>query len=138
VADGLRQEQQATGANAVVIASPMPRLAPVTSTTAMLYHRLVTCRWGAHVVDHPGGDTDPEDSMIEASVVNGGIVEALREVQRPLVEANHAPGPLYASPEIYRLEVDRLFRRDWLLVGREEELPEPGDFMTPVCSAPDT
>jgi Rieske 2Fe-2S family protein len=68
--------------------------------------------------------------MIEAAVVNGRVVEALREVQRPLVEASHAPGPLYASPDVYRLEVERLFRRDWLLVGREEELPEPGDYMT--------
>ena len=68
--------------------------------------------------------------MIGASVVNGPVLEALREVQRPLVEARHAPGPVYASPEVYRLEVERLFRRDWLLVGREEELAEPGDYMT--------
>src|SRR5262245_2985479 len=68
--------------------------------------------------------------MTAASVVNGGVVEALRGVQRPVAEASHAPGALYASPEIYRLEVERLFRRDWLFVGREEELSEPGDYLT--------
>jgi phenylpropionate dioxygenase-like ring-hydroxylating dioxygenase large terminal subunit len=57
-------------------------------------------------------------------------LEAIREVQRPVAEASHAPGFLYASPEVYQLEVERLFRRDWLLVGREEEVPDPGDHLT--------
>jgi Rieske 2Fe-2S family protein len=56
--------------------------------------------------------------------------EAKRDVRRPLTEASHAPGMLYASPEIYRLEVERLFMRDWLFVGRTEELPNPGDYLT--------
>jgi len=56
--------------------------------------------------------------------------EEFAGVRRPLVEASHAPGLLYASPDVYRLEVERLFRRDWLFVGREEELPQPGDYMT--------
>ena len=51
-------------------------------------------------------------------------------VRRPLAEASHAPGALYASPEFYQLDVDRLFRRDWLYVGRIEELPNQGDYMT--------
>jgi Rieske 2Fe-2S family protein len=57
-------------------------------------------------------------------------VQALRAVQRPLAEASHAPGFLYASPEVYQREVERLFMRDWLFVGRAEELPDPGDYMT--------
>jgi Rieske 2Fe-2S family protein len=61
--------------------------------------------------------------MIEGS-------EALPAVQRPLAEASHAPGFLYASADVYRLEVERLFMRDWLYVARIEELPHPGDYMT--------
>lgn len=61
--------------------------------------------------------------MIEGS-------EALPAVQRPLAEASHAPGFLYASADVYRLEVERLFMRDWLYVARVEELPDPGDYMT--------
>jgi phenylpropionate dioxygenase-like ring-hydroxylating dioxygenase large terminal subunit len=55
---------------------------------------------------------------------------ALAAVRRPVAEASHAPGALYASPEVYTQEVERLFMRDWLLVGRTEELPNPGDYMT--------
>jgi Rieske 2Fe-2S family protein len=51
-------------------------------------------------------------------------------VRRPLAEASHAPGALYASPEFYRLDVERLFMRDWLYVGRVEELARPGDYLT--------
>jgi phenylpropionate dioxygenase-like ring-hydroxylating dioxygenase large terminal subunit len=61
--------------------------------------------------------------MIEGS-------EALHAVRRPLAEASHAPGFLYASPEVYRREVERLFIRDWRYVARVEELPHPGDYMT--------
>jgi Rieske 2Fe-2S family protein len=53
--------------------------------------------------------------------------EALR---RPLDEASHAPGWLYASPDVYRREVERLFLKSWLFVGREEELARPGDYLT--------
>ena len=56
--------------------------------------------------------------------------ENFADVRRPVAEASHAPGTLYASPDVYRLEVERMFRRDWLLIGREEELPEPGDYRT--------
>jgi len=44
--------------------------------------------------------------------------------------ASHAPGAIYASPEIFRREVAEYFMRDWLYAGRVEELSQPGDFMT--------
>jgi Rieske 2Fe-2S family protein len=53
--------------------------------------------------------------------------EALR---RPLDEASHAPGWFYSSPDVYRLEVEQLFMKGWLFVGREEELPHAGDYFT--------
>ena len=36
----------------------------------------------------------------------------------------------YVSPEIFALEQERVFSRDWLCVGREETIPNPGDFFT--------
>lgn len=34
----------------------------------------------------------------------------------------------HVSPEIYRQEVDRIYRRLWLIVGRAEDIPEAGNF----------
>lgn len=53
----------------------------------------------------------------------------LAATRRALPDASHAPGALYCSQEIYRREVDRLFKRDWLYVGRIEELANPGDYL---------
>jgi phenylpropionate dioxygenase-like ring-hydroxylating dioxygenase large terminal subunit len=35
----------------------------------------------------------------------------------------------YTSPEIYQAECDKIFRRTWLLIGRESEVPTTGDFI---------
>ena len=50
--------------------------------------------------------------------------------QRALTQACHAPGEIYTSREIFRREVEIYFKRDWLYVGRIEELADPGDYMT--------
>lgn len=34
----------------------------------------------------------------------------------------------YTSADYYAREIEQIFRRDWLFVAREEELPKPGDF----------
>ena len=47
-----------------------------------------------------------------------------------LNRASHADGKIYASEDIYHLEVETYFMRDWLFVGRVEELSSPGDYMT--------
>ena len=48
----------------------------------------------------------------------------------PISRARHAPGYIYTSPEIYALEKEKIFMRDWLCIARVEELEKPGDFMT--------
>ena len=49
--------------------------------------------------------------------------------ERPLERAIHAPRDVYASEAVYRQEIDQLFMKEWLYVGREEELPNAGDYM---------
>jgi phenylpropionate dioxygenase-like ring-hydroxylating dioxygenase large terminal subunit len=39
------------------------------------------------------------------------------------------PPACYTSPEFYAREVERIFRRDWLLIGRVDEVPRPGDYL---------
>lgn len=36
---------------------------------------------------------------------------------------------VFSDPEIFRLEMSRLFTRSWLFLGVESEIPEPGDFV---------
>jgi phenylpropionate dioxygenase-like ring-hydroxylating dioxygenase large terminal subunit len=40
------------------------------------------------------------------------------------------PPACYTSPEFYTQETERIFRRDWLCVGRVDEVAEPGDYLS--------
>jgi p-cumate 2,3-dioxygenase subunit alpha len=40
----------------------------------------------------------------------------------------------YTDPEIYKLEMDRIFAKCWLYVGHTSELEKPGDFKTRVLA----
>jgi phenylpropionate dioxygenase-like ring-hydroxylating dioxygenase large terminal subunit len=40
------------------------------------------------------------------------------------------PAWVYRNPEFYELERERIFKRSWLLVGHESQVPNPGDYMT--------
>jgi phenylpropionate dioxygenase-like ring-hydroxylating dioxygenase large terminal subunit len=44
-----------------------------------------------------------------------------------LAHAETLPASWYHDPEVYARERERLFAREWLLFGHEDELPAPGD-----------
>lgn len=54
--------------------------------------------------------------------------EELAPTRAPLDRARHLPPRFYTAPDILELEKEKLFFRDWLVVGREEEFPNPGDY----------
>jgi Rieske 2Fe-2S family protein len=56
----------------------------------------------------------------------------LEEIAKPTAAGIHPGLPRrdYHAPEVFELEKERIFFRSWFCVGREEQLPQPGDFLT--------
>lgn len=48
----------------------------------------------------------------------------------PVTESRALPPELYTSADAWALEQDAIFGREWLCVGREDQVPEPGDYRT--------
>lgn len=53
---------------------------------------------------------------------------AIERTRAGLNEARHLPGFFYTSKEIFEREVETIFMREWLCVGRVEEFQKPGDY----------
>ena len=65
-------------------------------------------------------------SEILAADTNGEF----SKTREALHKAHHLPGYVYTSPEIYQLEKEKkIFMKDWLCVGRMEEIENTGDYM---------
>ena len=58
------------------------------------------------------------------------LKRAIAATKAPLNRARHMPGYIYTSEEIYRLEKDKIFMKDWLCIARVEEVEKPGDYLT--------
>ena len=51
-------------------------------------------------------------------------------VRRPFLEAETLPAWCYTSQAFYEREVERIFLKVWIFVGRSDEIPNPGDYFT--------
>lgn len=58
------------------------------------------------------------------------LTKTFAPTRRDLSEARHALPKIYSDPEVFELEKERIFMREWLFVAREEEVEKPGDYMT--------
>jgi len=47
-----------------------------------------------------------------------------------LVEADRVHRDVYTDPEVFQLEMERLWSRTWIYVGHASQVPAPGDFIT--------
>ena len=56
--------------------------------------------------------------------------ERYSAVRKPLLEASTLPPWCYTDERFFAREVERIFQRCWHFVGREDELAEPGDYLT--------
>ena len=67
------------------------------------------------------------DPQAEVALVRA---ELERLASLPLERAETLPPDAYFSPAVYDLEVERIFRREWLCVGRVDQVPNAGDYIT--------
>ncbi|MBT5911209.1 MAG: aromatic ring-hydroxylating dioxygenase subunit alpha, partial [Rhodospirillaceae bacterium] len=48
----------------------------------------------------------------------------------PEVDETHKPGEVYFSEDVMKTEIEEIFMKEWLLVGRVEEVEKSGDYFT--------
>lgn len=48
---------------------------------------------------------------------------------RPVRQASSMPPACYTSPAFYEFERDAIFGREWICIGRAEQVPNPGDYL---------
>lgn len=53
----------------------------------------------------------------------------IQDISR-LTDGNRVHDRVYCDPAVFDLEMARLWRRAWLFVGHESQVPAPGDFIT--------
>jgi phenylpropionate dioxygenase-like ring-hydroxylating dioxygenase large terminal subunit len=51
-------------------------------------------------------------------------------LRRPVMEAETLPPVAYTSEEFYAREVERIFMREWIFMGRADQIPNAGDYVT--------
>jgi choline monooxygenase len=56
--------------------------------------------------------------------------ELYAATRRPLHQASPLPGWCYVSPEWYERELDTMFRKDWLCIGRADQIRNTGEYFT--------
>ena len=47
-----------------------------------------------------------------------------------LIEPGRVHRRVYTDPDLFELEMERIFSRAWLFVGHTSQVPNPGDFIT--------
>ena len=52
-----------------------------------------------------------------------------------LVEPDRVHRDVYIDPEVFQLEMERLWSRTWIYVGHASQVPKPGDFITADLAA---
>jgi phenylpropionate dioxygenase-like ring-hydroxylating dioxygenase large terminal subunit len=58
------------------------------------------------------------------------LLDQLRDqAALPPAQARSLPPRFFWDPEVWALEVERIFRKEWLCVARVDQLPAPGDWL---------
>ena len=49
-----------------------------------------------------------------------------------LVEPNRLHRKIYTDPDIFELEMERIWGSAWIFIGHESQVPAPGDFFPTI------
>jgi phenylpropionate dioxygenase-like ring-hydroxylating dioxygenase large terminal subunit len=63
-------------------------------------------------------------------MINPPVRELLANVDVPFETARAMPPSVYTSEDFLKAELDGIFARDWVCVGRASALANPGDYLT--------
>lgn len=66
------------------------------------------------------------------NVVTNRVIETLAQVEDSIgnvLEAKTMPKAVYADPEFYEFELEAIYARQWLCLGRVDQVKEPGDYV---------
>lgn len=64
------------------------------------------------------------------TILTNELRESFAESVAPVNEARILPPILYTADEFFEFEKEAIFRREWLCVGRADQITEPGDYFT--------
>jgi phenylpropionate dioxygenase-like ring-hydroxylating dioxygenase large terminal subunit len=64
------------------------------------------------------------------SLLDADLLASLDDSTTDVAKAATLPAELYTSDEFLRFEYESLFAHEWLCVGRESRIPNPGDWFT--------
>lgn len=62
--------------------------------------------------------------------VNELLDQLHRTAARDFADARTAPPAVYHNQALLDLEIEQIFKREWMCVGRTAEVPNPGDYLT--------
>jgi len=54
-----------------------------------------------------------------------------------LVRGDSVHKSVYTDPEIFRLEMERIYGRAWIYIGHDSQVPNPGDYHTTLLGGQD-
>ena len=69
-------------------------------------------------------------AVIKPNMLNAALDEQLARSSRPASEAFCLPPAMYVDEDIATLEIDRIWRHEWICLGRSDQCANPGDFAT--------
>ena len=69
--------------------------------------------------------------MTDTDLNGGGFLDELSAwAQKPFEQTGTIPSAVYTSDAFLQLEIEHLFKRQWICVGRVDQVAKPGDYFS--------